>query len=288
MQTAPRSNAGPLIEIGARTARLSRERLFFWLLLAASANSMMGPAVRSVLDHGAAYSIFNLLGVSAIVWTALVAGLAMLADENGKRATRADYAVALLASLMIMLPMANASSVALTLLAIYGIATGVRGSNLRRAGIVFLSISTSLIWGRLLLALFSRSLLHVDAFFITKLTGAQQIGNRILFIDQSQGGFVVAPGCSSLQGMSLAFVFWATVTQWYRVPFKLKSALWCAAAVTATLAINIIRMGALAHFPEHFEAIHTGWGWHLASWSTLTAVVAIVIYGARHEIFDDG
>ncbi|MEO6359886.1 MAG: hypothetical protein ABIO43_04830 [Sphingomicrobium sp.] len=249
---------------------------------------MMGPAVRSVLGEGAAYSIFNLLGISAIVWLALVAGLAMLVNDDGEPATRSDYAIALPAALMIIIPVANAASVGLTLLAIYAIATGGRNSDLRRAGIVFLSTSGSLIWGRLILALFTRSLLHIDAFFITNLTGAEQIGNRILFIDQSKGGFVVAPGCSSLQGISLAFVFWATVTQWYRVPFTLKSALWCAAAITVTLAINIVRMGLLARFPEHFVAIHTGWGWYLASWSTLAAVVSVIVYGARHEIFDKG
>jgi exosortase/archaeosortase family protein len=263
-----------------------RERLFFWLLLAASANNVIGPAIRSVLQHGAAYSAFNLFGLSAIVWVGFIAGLAILAKHKGGVATRLDYAVAGLAALMIMLPMATASAVAVTLLAVYGIATSAAGSDLRRASIIFLSISVSLFWGRLFLALFSRSLLHVDAFFVTNMFGAKQDGNQVYFIDQSQGAFIVAPGCSSLQGMSLAFVFWATLTQWCRVPFSFKSALWCAAAVVATLVINVLRLGALAHFPAHFDAIHTGWGWHVASWTTLAAIVAIVVYGARREIFE--
>lgn len=279
---------GRAADVGERAAELSRERLFLWLFLAASANSVVGPAIRSVLEDGTVNSVFNLFGLSAIVWVGFVAGLAILAERDGERATRSDYAVAALAALMIIAPMANASSVALTLLAIYGIATSVTGSNLRRAGIIFLSISVALLWGRLILALFSRSLLHVDAFFVTNFVGAEQTGNRVSFIDQSYGGFVVAPGCSSLQGMSLAFVFWATLTQWYRVPLNLRSALWCAAAVVATIAINVLRMGAIAHFPEHFDAIHTGWGWHLASWTTLAAIVAITVYGARDEIFERG
>lgn len=288
MTAAVRSNRAIDFDIGDRAAELGRERLFFWLFLAASSNSVVGPAIRSVLQHGAAYSIFNLFGVSAIVWVGFVAGLALLTANSGARATRLEYTIAALAALMIIVPMANASSVALTLLAVYAIATGGAGSNSRRAGIIFLSISVSLIWGRLFLALFSRSLLHVDAFFVTNLFGAEQIGNRVNFIDESYGAFVVAPGCSSLQGMSLAFVFWATLTQWYRVPFSLKSAFWCAAAVVATLSINVSRLGAIAHFPQHFDAIHTGWGWHLASWTTLAAIVAITVFGARNEIFKRG
>lgn len=282
------SNRRVVFDIGGRAAALGRDRLFFWLLFAASANSVVGPAIRSILQDGAGYSIFNLFGLSAIVWFGFVAGLAILAEQNGERATRLDYGIAALAALMIISPMATASSVALTLIAIYGITTGASGSNFRRAGIIFLSISVSLLWGRLILALFSRSLLHVDAFFVTNVLGAEQVGNRISFIDQSYGGFVVAPGCSSLQGMSLAFVFWATLTQWYRVHLNLKSALWCAAAVVATIAINVMRLGAIAYFPEHFAAIHTGWGWHVASWTTLAAIVAITVYGARDEIFKRG
>lgn len=285
--TAGRSDARALIEACVRLGWPEKD-YFSGYFLAASANCVIGLSIRSALELGIAYSIFNLFGISAIVWAALVAGLALLADGDVHRVTRADYAVASLAALMIIIPMANASSLTITLLALYGIGTAGRSDNLRRASIVFLSVSTSLFWGRLLLALFSRSLLYVDAFFITNLVGAEQIGNRIMFIDQSKGGFVVAPGCSSLQGMSLAFVFWATVTQWYRVSFNLKSLLWCTAAVMATLGINIIRMGALAYLPDHFAAIHTGWGWHLASWLTVAAIVIIVLYGARREVFHGG
>ena len=286
MTAARKSNSGVAFDIDERTAELSRETFFFWLLLAASLNSFVGPAIRSVLEEGAAYSLFNLFGLSAIVWVGFVGGLAILAERNGKQATRFDYGVAALAAPLIIVPMANASSVALTILAIYAITTGGPGSNLRRAGIIFLSISMSLLWGRLVLAVFSRSLLHVDAFFVTNAFGAEQVGNRVSFIDASYGWFVVAPGCSSLQGMSLAFVFWATLTQWYRVRLNLRMVLWCAAAVLATLVINVLRLGAVAHFPEHFDAIHAGWGWHLASWTTLAAIVTIVVYGARNEIFE--
>lgn len=288
MTAASRSSRRVVFGLGQRAAELSRDKLFFWLLLAASANSFVGPAIRSVLQHGAAYSIFNLFGLSAFVWLAFVAGLAILAERNGERATRFDYTVASFAALMIMAPIATASSVALTLLAIYGFVVGGASSNLRRASIIFLSISVSLFWGRLVLALFSRSLLYVDAFFVTNLFGVEQVGNKVTFFDRSQGVFVIAPGCSSLQGMSLALVFCATVTQWYRIPLNSKAAGWCAAALIATLTINVMRLGAIAHFPQHFDAIHTGWGWHLASWTTLAAIVAITAYGARDEIFKRG
>ena len=96
---------------------------------------------------------------------------------------------------------------------------------------------------------------------------------------------VVAPGCSSMQGMSLALVFWATVNQSYRVPFGWKAAGYCLAALAATVAINVLRIGAMLRWPEHLQEIHHGWGYHLSMWTTLILVVAICLYGARREIF---
>lgn len=263
---------------------VSRERLFFWLSLIASLNALAGLVIRSTTQDGLAHSIFNLFGVSAIVYLAILAALLILREATGTPIKPSDTTVAALVLGTAILPMANASSVALTLLAIYALTTSAHHTPLSRAGVILLSVTMTLIWGRFFLAMFSRSLLSVDAFFITTFAGAEQVGNRVMFIDQSYGSFVIAPGCSSLQGMSLAFVLWATTMQWYQVPFGLRSSLYCLGAVLATLAINVARLSAIAHFPEHFEELHTGIGWHAASWLTLVAIVAIVAFGARREI----
>ena len=266
------------------SVRLTRERLFFWVFLTIAANSLSGLAIRLSLDHGPTQALAQLFGFSAIIWVALAAAFAILREGGVQEASRTDWSVALFAFGVSLLPAANASAVAMSVVALYAIRSGGACSPLRRAGIIFLSISASLIWGRLLLAIFSRSLLFVDAFFVTTFTGASQIGNRIAFVG-APGGFVVAPGCSSLQGMSLAIVFWATVNQYYRVPTSLQSLKYCGLALLAAFVINILRLGSLAHFPAHFDAIHTGWGWHLASWITLLAIVACVMFGARRDVF---
>ena len=263
---------------------LSRERLFFWLSLVASLNAVSGLVIRSVLQDDLTSSVVNLFGISAIVYLAIFAALSILSEAEATTVRAGDKIVAALVLATALLPVANASSVALTLLAVYAIMTSAQGSPLKRAGIILLSVTMTLIWGRLFLALFSRSLLYVDAFFITTFTGAEQVGNRVMFLDASYGSFVIAPGCSSLQGMSLAFVFWATTTQWCRAQVGMRSVLYCLGAVVATLAINVGRLSSLALFPAHFEELHTGIGWHVASWLTLVAIVAIVAFGARREI----
>ena len=270
----------------ARASGLDRTSLFFWLFLIAALNAFAGLALTSIATAGWAGAALNLFGVSAILWLALVAGLQLIrAAPEGASATRRDWLVAGAGLFAIFLPSATISSAALTLFALYALVTGVPASPLRRAAIIFLAVSGATLWGRLILAAFSHPLLDLDAFLVSRIAGVAQEGNLVAFADGS-GTMAVAPGCSSLQGISLALVFWATVNQWFEVPIGRRSLAWLGAAVAATVAVNVLRIVALAHFPERFDSIHGGLGWHVAAWTTMILVAAICVYGARREIFD--
>lgn len=264
---------------------ITRHQLFFGIFLLATLNAMFGNAVSSVAVRGWAWGAANLFGISAILWAALVAGLAILAEQDeGRPANRSDFALAAFVFTAALLPAPAASALALTAASGWAVTIGGAGSPLRRSGIIFLATTGAFLWGRLLLAYFSRPLLDIDAAFVTSLTGAEQIGN-VIRSGETGARLIVAPGCSSMQGLSLALVFWATVNQFYRVPFGWKAAGWCLAALAATVAINVLRIGAMLRWPEHLEQIHHGWGWLAAMWSTLILVVAICLYGARREVF---
>jgi exosortase/archaeosortase family protein len=273
------------VEPGAAARRLSRSNLFFWLVLTATLNAFAGVALRIVPEHGIAFALFELFGISAILWAALAAALALLhADESDDPPTRPDLLVAALVVIGALLPVAPASSAALTLLAGWMIIRSPGASAGRRAGIVALSLTASLLWGRVFLALFSRPLLDIDTWLAGRLVGVRAVGNTLVFIDGS-GGIAVAPGCSSWQGMSLALVFWVTVNQWFGVRFGWKPLGWCLLALGATVLVNVVRIGAMVHFPAHLDAIHHGYGWYLAMWTSLLLVCAICLFGARREIF---
>jgi len=270
----------------ARALPLDRSRLFLWLFLIAALNAFAGLALSSISVAGWAGAALNLFGISAILWVALAAGVALMrAAPEGDPVTRRDWAVAGAGLLAIFLPSATISSGALTLFALYGLTTGAPASPLRRAAIIFLAMSGATLWGGLILAAFSHPLLDLDAFFVSRIAGVAQEGNLIAFADGS-GTMAVAPGCSSLQGISLALVFWATVNQWFEVPVGTRSFAWLGAAVAATVAVNVLRIAALAHFPVHFDSIHGGLGWHVAAWTTMMLIAAICVWGARREIFD--
>lgn len=262
-----------------------RSRLFFGLFLIATLNAFVGPAVREVEAVGAAAAAANLFGISAILWVALAAGLKILADDPVLRPLRrGDGLVAALVLAAALLPAAPASSAALTGAALWAIVTGGWGAPLRRAGIVFLTVTGALLWGRLILAIFSRPLLDIDAWFVAALLDAGHSGNMI-WSAETGTRLIVAPGCSSMQGMSLALVFWATVNQYFEVRFGWRATGYCLAAIGATVAVNVLRIGAMLRWPEHLNAIHYGWGFQLSMWIALILVVAICLHGARREIF---
>jgi exosortase/archaeosortase family protein len=276
---APSERAGAIV-----TKLPTRSRLFFWLFLLATANALVGFGLQFFHEHDLASSLGNLFGISAVVWVAAAAGLTLLAEPAAPAPVeRLDWVVAAMTAVAALIPLGPASSVALTLLSIYAIVTSARGSTLRRAAIIFLAITGMLIWGRMALALFSGPLLDADSFLVATLFGMDRVSNFISFADGS-GQFAVAPGCSSLQGMSIAIVMWALVNQWFEVQFGRSALIALLAALAATIAINVLRIGAIGLFPAHFDEIHTGIGWHVFSWLTLISVAGICLYGARREI----
>jgi exosortase/archaeosortase family protein len=262
---------------------LSRSRLLAALFLIAALNAFSALVVGSVASDGLLLAAANLFGISAVIWAALVAGLKILAEEPaGEAPRRSDLCLAALIGAAALLPIATASMLALTLLAGYAILAGPSYSPLRRAGLVFLAMSGALLWGRLTLAVFSRPLLDLDALFVSRLIGAEQHGNMLV---SGATRLIVAPGCSSMQGLSLALLFCVTFSQLFEIRFDRRAASWFAAALAATVAINVLRIGAMLRFPDHLAAIHAGWGYQLSMWATLAAVAAICVFGARRELF---
>ena len=265
---------------------VTRSQWLFGLFLVASLNGFIGITLKAVERLGWAHTAINLFEISAILWLALVAGLRILVRDGETRPpTRGDVAIGLIVLAAALLPAPSASAFGLSLLAGWAILTSAPGSAGRRAGIIFLAMTGALLWGRLALALFSRPLLDIDAWFVSALLDAGHRGNLIWSSDGASR-LVVAPGCSSMQGMSLAIVFWATVNQSYRVPFGWKAAAYCLAALAATVAVNVLRIGSMLRWPEHLHEIHHGWGYHLSMWVTLALIAGIVLYGARREVFD--
>lgn len=254
---------------------ISRQRLFAFTYLLLALNGLFSLAV---IADGWLVSAANLFEISAIVWLALVAGLALLLQsDQATQLRRGDTVVASLAVLAALVPVSAASSAMLTLAALWGHWTSERGSAMKRASTIFLSITAFTLWGRVGLVLGAGPLLRADASYVALLSGMQSNGNTVEFVDGTH--FLIAPGCSSLHGVSLALILWTTVVEYFAVRRDARVWLTLALAVLLSVLVNGLRLTIIAWHPHDFEYWHLGMGASLFGWIALVVVAAVIYLG---------
>lgn len=264
---------------------LTRNRLYGGLFLLAALNAASGAAVDAIGDLGAAGAVLALFNISAVVWMALIAGLALTWREPDYAPVRPiDLWLAGAVMLAAVLPVPAVSGVMLTVVGLHAAMTAGPGSRLRRAAIIFLAVSGTLLWGKVLLTVFTRPVLEMDSWLMSSLLHVRQEGN-VVWREGGAVAAVVSTGCSSIHGISVALVCWAAICQYFAVPLDRRSILTALAAVLATMAVNMARIGGILVSPEWARIIHDGWGATVSMWVTLGLVTAICLFGARREVF---
>ncbi len=145
-------------------------------------------------------------GISAVVWFALYAVIAIAREESGALPSFrwTDAAVVAMLILASLIPTPLPASFAVLLAGSYFLVLPATPAE-RRIGTILLALTGTLIWGKLLLEVIAPTLLlRLDTQLVGQLSGTPAIGNTIGFV--GGGHFIVAPGCSSLHNMSLALL----------------------------------------------------------------------------------
>lgn len=262
---------------------MTRNRLLalnYLLLIANSTPTFVSEAVALRGGFGAALNLFD---VSAIVWLAIIACFALLWQSNDSAAASAnDWVVTALIASVSLVPFPALSAAALSVVGLWGIFTAPTGSPMRRASIILLSLSTFFFWGRVVLALGAGPMLAADAQFVSSISGLPASGNVVTSVDGTQ--FVIAPGCSSLHGISLALVLWTTALAYFARPVTSRNLAFLGLAIVATIAVNGFRLAMIGWNPEHFDYWHIGDGAILFGWGALIAVTGVLYMGMRHDL----
>ena len=257
-----------------------RSGLFAALCVLGFANGSFGRILGMVDAYGVGPALLRTFDISAVVWLAFLACPGLLLRSPGRAPDRADLAVAACAAAAFLLPVGPASWVALTGLGLYLVARP-DGPSMRGAGWILLAIAGAMFWGRVLLMTATAPILLADAVLIGWLTGSEQVGNTIRFVDGS--GYVwIEAGCSSLANVSLAVLCWTLFAQWRGVHGRRRNIGWCLAACIGVVAINVSRISLMVLRPGQFELIHGPVGQSVAVWLTIGLVVALCAIGTRH------
>jgi len=258
-----------------------RDRLFAFAFLLLTLNALTTFIGAAALVFGWISASLNLFDISAIVWLAIAAGLALLWTSPSKLPSRrSDAAMLGLALIAALLPVPVVSSAMLTVLSLWGLLTSPPRSSLRRAATIFLSITAFLVWGRIALFWGAGPLLSADARFVALIAGTGSSGNTVSFVDGTR--FMIAPACSSLHGVSLALILWTTVVQYFAIPIDRRVWVTLVFAVVASIAVNGLRLSVIAFNPHDFDYWHVGTGGALFGWIALAAVVGVIYRGLNN------
>jgi exosortase/archaeosortase family protein len=242
-------------------------------------NALCHPIISSVVQMGGPVAALNLFGFSAVIVFAIFSLERISGSEGEPEAVLPLDNIALIAAFgAALVPLGQLSGVATFCLGLWLVLSSDARSRCRRLGVVMLALSGPLLWGQIALSLFSEQLLSWDAHIVGALAHSPVTGNVVNFKGRHTTFFIMAP-CSSVSHLTLATLLWATVTQLARKRVDWGSLLLCGAAMLSVVVMNILRLTAIATFPDAFFTLHDGWLAQLFGWAALLLAGGIVAAG---------
>jgi exosortase/archaeosortase family protein len=264
----------------------TRDELFAGLCILACANGVWGRVIMAVREGGWQGAVFN-LDISAFVLFACVGAVwLLLRDKNGEIRS-GDVAVALALIIFIILPIPALGWMALTGLGLYILLFSNGSPSRKRAAILMLAITVPMLWTPLLIQFFERTVLGLDASLVAWLIGSHRAGNMVAFA-HGFGYVQIAPACSSITNLALAFLCWVGVMQLADHRLSAEDIFWALLVCSSAVAVNVMRVALVAHSREYYELFHNQY-WDvtsaIANIVTMAAAVGFSVLGARRELF---
>jgi exosortase/archaeosortase family protein len=249
----------------------------------AAINALAGTIIAAFVHAPLIGVVANLAGISAVIWFAIWAALKIGWDAPADRFRRWDMPVLLLVVATAMVPVSDAARAGLVICAFYAFATTRAGEPGRRVALLLVALTGTLVWGPLLLNVFSRPLLALDAHIVGGTIGSAVHGNVVATVDRADL-MVVGKACSSIHNISLAIVLWCTTVALFDLPLDRRLVTFGGAMVGLMFALNIARLCAIGLFPADYEFLHMGTGAALFGWAGLMGIGMLAVLGAHDAL----
>jgi exosortase/archaeosortase family protein len=273
-----------IAEGGSQLLRLSRSELFAGLFILGCTNGLAERAIYMTYVYGWAQALFNTFDISIIVLAACFVGISFVLDDQSCEISSADIAVSAVLFCLIILPIGATSWLAVTALSLYILLFTAANESRRRGAIILLATTVPMLWNRLLLLLFGNFILDMDASLVGLMLGTHRLGNMVEFADHS-GTLEILPPCSSLANMSLAMLFWVTISQVVRHGWCHQDISWCLLACASVVAVNVARLSLMGLSPSYYDTIHSAGGNTVTNVIVFSLTVLICLLGVRREAF---
>lgn len=246
------------------------------------ANGFAARAATYAAENGWEAGLLATFDISVIVWIGSVMVLRRVWRTPDGPLKRGDGPLAALCIFAFLLPIGQASWLALTVLALHLRATSAPGTPLREAGLLLLMICLPMFWARLVLSTFSGVFLDTDAAIVARLAGTTATQNTVPFADGS-GILWIAPACSSVLNLALTLLCAALFAVGSGIAWSWRMTGWTLLACGLVAGINIARLSALVLFPAQYDRLHGPGGGTAFALLILAVMVGIFSFGIRHE-----
>ena len=227
--------------------------------------------------------IANLAGISAVIWFAIWAALEIGWNAPTDKFQTWDAPVLAIVVATAIVPVSDAARAGLVLCAFYAFATTRRGEPGRRVALLLAALTGTLVWGPLILTLFARPLLALDAHIVGGALGSAVNGNVVATVDPASQ-MVVGKACSSIHNISLAIVLWCTTVALFDLRPDRRLVAFGGAMMALMFGLNIARLCAIGLFPADYEFLHMGTGAALFGWAGLIGIGMLAALGAHDAL----
>jgi exosortase/archaeosortase family protein len=262
---------------------LTRGEFFAGLFALGCANGLASRVIQTVHRHGWAEALLGTFGISAIVWTACIAGISLLLRDRTTGIRGSELALGAVFVVLVTLPIGPASWLAVTAFSVYVI-NSTNVSSTRRGAVILLAVTVPMLWSRLLFHFFAELILRIDASLVAWILHTHRSGDIVDFVDGS-GVLVILPACSSLANVSLALLCWITMSQLVSHKRSAYDLFWPLMACLSVIAVNVTRISFMGLSQRHYAMFHSAWGDAVASITILGLMVGFCALGVRRELF---
>lgn len=278
--TAPRGLAA-----AGRAPWLSRRELFLWLLAIFVLNMTVGHAAAGLRADGWPGIVTGPIDAGIFpyfAWYAAFRGLRAIAPDEAARGW--DLAVVLAAGILQLSPSSLLLWPAVSIVALYLVATARGVPAVRDAGLMLLGLSTQQFWLHplvsYLMPLFTRSDAAMVGSVLGLVRGDVGFHDNIITYGQNDG-LAVMEGCVSVHNLSAALLCWMAVTRLHDRQWSWGDLGWVAGMTVLVVGLNVVRMMLMTLGHDAYIFLHDGAGSDIFNIIMTLSVIALSLAAAR-------
>jgi len=256
---------------------MPRHNLFALIFAIGLINAMIRPIRSDIAEFGFVDSMLGGFGISFIVWFAIFCVFDLLYRQRVEKITRNDSFATLFTLIMLMIPSAFISWIALSLFSFYGVIFAYKKPGMaRNACFIMLAIALRVPVSDIVLRLTADALLQFDAIatlFVLKFIDPTAIREGNIIIGPGGHELLIMTGCASFTNISLALLLWFTVLRTQITYWRHRLTLYILPLVIMVMGVNIARLALMARSTDDYFFYHDGMGADIVN--ALVLVIAL-------------